>query len=560
MSPDSPKHSVPVANGGTHDFLEIARKLSETIGMEFFSMLTDQLAAIFGAKYVYVAEFVEGKPDRLRTLAACLQGRRMEESDFPLPGTPDAEVATGGSRLYMRGVREAFPGDGRLGDLAIEAFVGVPLRDAEGDACGIIAALYQEPLDLDASFLSSSLKLFAPRAQAELRRKRADDEVRQTEQRYRTFVELNPDACWRVEFDEPVDITLREEEQRARILRQGHVVEGNDALAQRLGLDRPEQLFGAAITDVIRDEDLLNKCLKALIRSSYRFSTLEITALDRNGKQGYYQHTHWGIVENGKLTRVWGSSRDITELRIIEAQFRHSQRLDSIGRLAAGVAHDFNNLLTIIHGYSTQLLETAKDTDSAHVALTEIRKAAEKGAVLAKQLLTFSRKQETDLGPLDLNSIVADDEQMLRRLIGNKIQLSTELEPSVGLVRANAGGMHQVLLNLAVNARDAMPAGGRLKIALATVDIREGRPLQLAEVPPGPYVRLSVSDSGTGMSPDVKAHLFEPFFTTKKETEGNGLGLSTVYGIVRQSGGHIVVDSEVNKGTTFEVFLPRQSP
>jgi PAS domain S-box-containing protein len=559
MTPDSPRTSGSRADGDTHSFLEIARRLSDTIGAEFFFMLTEELAAVFGANYVYVGELLRGRTDRIRTLAACSEGRRIEMSDFPLPGTPDAEVAAGRPCMYMTGVREAFPADGRLRDLGTEAFVGVPLSDEEGDVCGVIAALYHEPLDLDVSFLPTSLRVFARRASAELRRKRADDVVRQSEQRYRTFVQLNPDACWRIEFDEPIDVTLPEEEQRARILRHGHVAESNDALVQRLGLDRPEQLIGAAITEVVRDKEFTNKCLQALIRSSYRFSTVEITALDRDGKQGHYLHTHWGIVENGTLQRVWGSSRDITELRTTEAQFRHAQRLDSIGRLAAGVAHDFNNLLTIIHGYSAQLLDTVKDMDSAREGLTEIRKAAEKGAVLINQLLTFSRKQETELRPVDLNSIVADDEQMLRRLIGKNIELSTALEPSVGLVRANAGCMHQVLLNLAVNARDAMPSGGRLNIALSNVDIGEDRPPQLATVPPGSYVRLSVSDGGIGMSSEVKAHLFEPFFTTKKETQGNGLGLSTVYGIVRQSGGQIVVNSELKKGTTFEVFLPRES-
>jgi signal transduction histidine kinase len=223
------------------------------------------------------------------------------------------------------------------------------------------------------------------------------------------------------------------------------------------------------------------------------------------------------------------------------------------------VAHDFNNLLTIIRGYSAQMLESTKDADNAYIGLTEIRKAAEKGAALSNQLLAFSRKQDTELKLLDLKPIVAEDERMLRRLIGKNIELTTELKSSVGLVRADAGCMHQVLLNLAVNARDAMPRGGRLIIALTDTDIGENRPPRLAAVQPGPYVRLSVTDNGVGMSSDVQAHLFEPFFTTKEVTQGTGLGLSTVYGIVRQSGGYVIVESELNKGTTFEIFFPRES-
>jgi len=160
---------------------------------------------------------------------------------------------------------------------------------------------------------------------------------------------------------------------------------------------------------------------------------------------------------------------------------------------------------------------------------------------------------------LDLKPIVEADGKMLRRLLGSKIELKTELAPSVALVRANAGCMHQVLINLAVNARDAMPHGGRLTITLSQADIGETRPPGLTAVKPGPYVRLSVTDNGMGMSPDVQAHLFEPFFTTK-EAKGNGLGLSNVHRIIQQSGGHIIVETESNKGTTFEIFLPRESP
>jgi signal transduction histidine kinase len=261
-------------------------------------------------------------------------------------------------------------------------------------------------------------------------------------------------------------------------------------------------------------------------------------------------------VENGKLQRVWGSFREITEFRAMEAQFRHAQKLEAIGKLAGEVAHDFNNLLFVIQGYSSQLLECTEKTDNAYVALTEIVKAAKKGTTLTKQLLAFSRKQSAQLQTLDLNTIVAEDERMLRRLIGGNIELITNLEPSLGLVLADAGHIHQVVLNLVVNARDAMPNGGKLSIALRNVDISETRAPQLDEVEPGSYVELSVGDTGVGMSEEVQEHLFEPFFTTKGN-QGTGLGLSTVYGIVRQSGGHIVVKTAPNKGTTFEIFLPR---
>jgi two-component system, cell cycle sensor histidine kinase and response regulator CckA len=328
-------------------------------------------------------------------------------------------------------------------------------------------------------------------------------------------------------------------------------------LAQVVGLERADQLIGAAVTAAVLNLETARSGTRSLIRAGYRYSTVETSPVDDEGHRRYFLRSHWGIVENGKLQRVWGSNRDITEFRVLETQFRHAQKLEAIGRLAGGVAHDFNNLLAIIQGYSSQLLERTEKATNAYVGLTEIVKAAEKGAALTKQLLAFSRKQSVRLQPLDLNVVVAEDERMLRRLIGEDIELMTDLEPSLGLVSADAGYMHQVLLNLAVNARDAMPNGGKLSIALLNVDIGATRSPRLAAVEPGPYVELIVADTGVGMSEEVQEHLFEPFFTTKEVNQGTGLGLSTVYGIVRQIGGHIVVETELNKGTRFEIFMPR---
>jgi PAS domain S-box-containing protein len=554
-------NSMPGHGSESQQFLKLARQVSETIGSEFFSVLVNQLSYALGAECVYVGEFVEGETERVRTLAASMEGYRMEAFELPLAGSPDAEVALGNPCMYAREVRDIFPGDRRLRDLEAQAYVGVPLNNPQGQASGLIAAVYRQPLELEIYFVQPMLTMFAPRAAAELNRKQAEDALRENEQRYRAFVQMNPDSCWRIDFDDPIDTALPEEEQLAKILRHGHVAECNEAMVRRLGLERADQLIGTAITEAVRDigPETVQASIKSLIRSGYRYSTVEVTAMDAKGRQSHFLHHHWGIVENGKLQRVWGSTRDVTELRRLEAQFRHAQKLESIGKLAGAVAHDFNNLLTIIRGYSSELLKAVESTDDAYIGLTEIQRAAEKGAALTNQLLAFSRKQSAKMQPLNLNPIVAEDERMLRRLIGEKIELITRLEPSLGLVCADAGYVHQVLLNLAVNARDAMPNGGKLIIELSNVDIGETRPARLAALEPGPYVRLTVGDTGVGMSADVQEHLFEPFFTTKEMKQGTGLGLSTVYGIVRQSGGHIVVETEPNKGATFEIFLPRVS-
>jgi PAS domain S-box-containing protein len=253
-------------------------------------------------------------------------------------------------------------------------------------------------------------------------------------------------------------------------------------------------------------------------------------------------------------------ARDVTERQRLEEQLRQSQKMEAIGRLAGGVAHDFNNLLCIINGYG-EFLEQQLPSGALHDFAAEIHKAGERATSLTRQLLAFSRKQILAPRPLSLNALIAETDKMLRRLIGEDIQLVTVLGPNLFLVKADPGQMEQVLLNLVVNARDAMPQGGTL--TLATSNIERGGPErgcwgeERGLAPPGAYVMLQVTDTGCGMDEETQAHLFEPFFTTKGVGKGTGLGLATVYGIVQQSGGHIAVDSAPGRGTTFRIYLPR---
>jgi two-component system cell cycle sensor histidine kinase/response regulator CckA len=258
--------------------------------------------------------------------------------------------------------------------------------------------------------------------------------------------------------------------------------------------------------------------------------------------------------------RAVGVCTDITELKELEEQLLQSQKMEAIGRLAGGVAHDFNNMLAVITGYCELLLLAAPAKDSRQLGLQEIRKAADRAAGLTQQLLAFGRKQMVSLQVLDLNDTVLTTARMLRRLIGEDIDLISHLAPDLGRVEADPSQIVQVIVNLALNARDAMPAGGRLTIQTQNVEPGADLAPRHPDLRQGGYVALSVSDTGTGIDETVLGHIFEPFFTTKELGKGTGLGLATVYGIVKQSGGHIEVFSQPGQGTTFRICLPRVEP
>ena len=252
-----------------------------------------------------------------------------------------------------------------------------------------------------------------------------------------------------------------------------------------------------------------------------------------------------------------GISIDVTERRALEEQYQQAQKMEAIGRLAAGVAHDFNNLLTVILGFCELLLADLDPADPRQADIAEIQKAGARAAGLTRQLLAFSRKEIIEPTLLDVNAIVADMRVLVGRLIGADVTIMLDLERGLAPVKADRGQVEQIVLNLAVNARDAMPKGGTLTIETANVELDEHYAKTHLAVKPGAYVVLTVTDTGTGMTPEVQARLFEPFFTTKEPGKGTGLGLATVQSIVLRSGGSATVSSEVGKGTSFKVYLPR---
>jgi PAS domain S-box-containing protein len=280
----------------------------------------------------------------------------------------------------------------------------------------------------------------------------------------------------------------------------------------------------------------------------------------RSAKGDYRWHLSRAVpmhaVDN-EITHWVGTSTDIDDRKRLEEQLLQSQKMEAIGRLAGGVAHDFNNMLTVISGFDEMLLDSLEDRPELKDYAVEVRNAAERAGELTRQLLAFSRKQFTNPAVINLNDVVVHTEKMLRRLIGEDIELAVSLAPDLGSVKADAGQIEQILMNLAVNARDAMPSGGKLTIETADIRLDQRYSDRHIDMEPGNYVQLAVTDTGIGMDSETRRHLFEPFFTTKPKGSGTGLGLSIVYGIVKQSGGHILVYTEPGKGASFKIYLPR---
>jgi hypothetical protein len=661
--------------------LQIARTIAATIGSDFFRAITKHLAIALSADCVILGEFIDGPMEGVRTLGAYLDGVATS-FEYELAGSAAAVVATGRPCACRSMAQSRFPTDSLLPIIEAEALVGVPLQDSRKQPVGLMMAFYRHPVE---SFHTAKqlLDIFSARASAELNRKREEDRLRECEERYRAFIATNVDGMWRIEFERPVDTTLPPEEQLDRIRETGYVAECNDSVARFLGRESSKQLLGTRIKDLTVPWDS-DAALRA-IQAGYKLTTIETSRLDPSGRRQFFQRCQWGIVEDGKLQRIWGTTRDIsdlryserardaseqrmadlienmqlvvfiadthgdvsfcnnsfyritgwttsdvlgkpwlpllapseehprlrgifeqeiakpevpvhfqstllgpnarrwhyewdraalrdadgaiaawahigrdvTEQRAMEEQLIVAQKLATIGKLAAGIAHDFNNLLTVILGASVSLLNKLDPAAPGQGDLDRIRNAATKGAELTHRLLAFGRSQALRPEILSPNVLIEEAAGTLEQLVGREVRLSTNLDPSTGLVQLDPASFHQALMNLAVNARDAMPAGGELTISTSNTKIEPGSAALFPAMPAGEYVMITVSDTGTGMTDDVLRHIFEPFFTTKEASKGVGLGLSTVYGFVRQSGGRIFVETEAGRGTTIRILFYR---
>jgi len=370
--------------------------------------------------------------------------------------------------------------------------------------------------------------------------KRNEEALRRSEVRYRSLVQSAVYGIYRSSLE-------------------GRFFDVNPALITMLGYDSAEEVLALdPKADVFLDPSEQARVMDEFRRGA-RLDNVEVRWKRKDGSAITVRLSGRAVNSPEETAEVLEIiAEDITERRVLENQFRQAQKMEAVGRLAGGVAHDFNNLLMVISGYAEVVLEQTRKSNPLHPKIEAIHQAADRATTLTRQLLAFSRKQLLELKVVDLNSVIEDIERLLRPLIGENIELHTQLAADLGRTRADAGQIEQVIMNLVVNSKDAMPNGGKITIQTANARLNsEDRRSEYTYLQPGQYVVLSVTDTGEGMDKDTQLRIFEPFFTTKEKGKGTGLGLSTVYGIIKQSGGYVLVESEPRQGTTFRIYLPR---
>jgi PAS domain S-box-containing protein len=514
---------------------KMATSVSATTGAQFFEQLAANMAEALGAEAAVVARIAPGDVARARTLAAIIDNRSVPAFDLELAASPGERVVAHGEWLVATSEVEVFgrglsdrPGGSR-------GYAGRCLNDADGQPIGIVFVLFRDPIRSTA-FVSSTLQIFATRAAVEVERQRAEARLREQA----SLLDTSQDA-----------ILVRDLDHR--------ILYWNKSAERRYGWTAVEAV-GRSARELLCDDlaDLEVATATTLARGEW---VGELREKHKDGSPVVVEG-RWSLVrdDDGVPRSILAVNTDLTErkkLKRTEDQLRQAQKMEAVGSLAGGVAHDFNNLLSVILSYTDLILEDLRPTDPFAADLEEVKKAGLRATELTRQLLAFSRNQILQPVALDLNHVVAGVTKMLGRLLGEDIELTVSMAADASRIFADAGQVEQVLMNLVVNARDAMPLGGNLTIETASVELDASYTAAHVGVRAGPYVMLAVSDNGHGMDDATQARIFEPFFTTKDKSKGTGLGLSTVFGIVQQSGGHIAVYSEPGVGTTFKVYLPQ---
>ncbi len=544
-------------------------------GSDFFCALVRSIASALQVRFAVVATYLDSPPTRVRTLALWTPDGFADPLEYDLAGTPCAPVVAGKTCIYPANVSVLFPEAKPIQLLGVESYLGIPLLDSSGKVNGHLAVLDTEPM-VETDRKVTLLEVFAARTGAELERQRLEEELTRANEELEIRVAERTEELQRANKKLQAEITDRKEAQEALrkseeslLLAQEVAHFGSfernlktnkgwwsDEMYRILGVSRQEcEPTFENIMSYVHPEDLeplKAASAEAIVKTGTYRSDYRIIRPSGECRTLYCQVKIF-VDESGTPIRTIGTLLDITELKKLEQQLLQSQKMEAIGRLAGGVAHDFNNILTGIVGFAELLSSQLPDDPKIRGDLSQVQGLAERAKTLTRQLLLFSREQPVQERVLNLNTLIEKTLTMLRRIIGEDVHLKFVPDPELGNTRADQSQLGQVFLNLAVNARDAMPEGGKLTVETANVML-DGEGTQ-AE--PGPYVTVTVTDTGSGMDTQTQQKIFDPFFTTKEVGQGTGLGLSTVHGIVKQHGGAITVSSEPDKGTTFKIYFPR---
>jgi len=525
----------------TSALLRIAEKASSAEDLQqFYAAIHTIMAELMYARNFYIALY-----DPITQLLS-FPYFVDEEDPRPAPkklgkGLTEYVLQTGEPLLCTPEVFERLVKEGRaelIGAPSLD-WLGVPLKAGNNTIGVVVVQSYSGNVRFGEKE-KEILNFVSQQLASAIEHKRNEEALRHSEARYRSLVQSAVYGIYRSSLE-------------------GKFLDVNPALVSMLGYGSADEVLALDPRhDVLVDSNELATLMRDL-RSGARLSNVEVRWKRKDEKVITVRLSGRIVNSPEETTDVLEIiAEDVTEQRVLENQFRQAQKMEAVGRLAGGVAHDFNNLLTVISGYTEVLLERTDAGNALYPKIQAIHQATERATSVTRQLLAFSRKQMLELKVVDVNAIVTEMERLLRPLIGENIELETRLVRDLGCTRADAGQIEQVIMNLVVNSKDAMPDGGKITIQTENADLSKdelGR--EHSYIHPGSYVVLSVSDSGHGMDRETQARIFEPFFTTKEKGKGTGLGLSTVYGIVKQSGGYILVDSQPRQGTTFRIYLPR---
>jgi PAS domain S-box-containing protein len=541
MSAPPTPESPPSGRSGSVEALRSLVEATAATGERFFDVLVVNLARSLGARHAFVGELDPADPGRARVLAVAWDRKLGAPFTYPLAGTPCETVLGSGELVYHpSGVAQLFPADEGLAKRGVEAYLGAPLLAPDGARLGLLVVMHDRPLD-EGLEPAAILRIFAGRCAAELTARRGEARARERDNMLRYALH----AARMVTFD--VDL-------------ERHLTVWSDGAAELLG--RTEASFDGSFEAVL--DCLVPDDRARLLEADDAIRAGRLTGVDLQyrialpGGRERWIHERGTVATgpDGRGVRISGVLADVTERRRLEEQLQQAQKMDAIGRLAGGIAHDFNNLLTVIRSYGQLAEEALGERDPARELVAPIREAADRGAALTRQLLGFARRQLIQPRLVDPGELIAALGRMLRRLLGDSVDLQLDLAVGGWPVRIDPGQLEQVLFNLAVNARDAMPAGGTLVIEAGNVVVgAEEAADRLLQ--PGEHVLVRVRDRGAGMDEATARRAFEPFFTTKGPDHGTGLGLATCHGIVVQAGGAIWIESAPGRGTTVAFLLPR---